>query len=109
MGRRVRHDDCADRCNSETQRIRMWQRQYATTHRDYLAAAQRERETTDADERTKVAKEAGDALGRLVQLAEWIATARAEQDAILDEHNAHTAGTYEHSIRPPHLPVKEPA
>lgn len=104
MGK-IRHDDCRDRVACESQRIRMWQRQYAAAHRDYLAAAELERETTDADGRTKAATAAADALGRLVQLAEWIAKAHADQDAILDEHNAHTAGTWTHAHRPAHVPV----
>lgn len=39
------------------------------------------------------------------RLSEHIALTLALMDGICDEHNAHTAGTYEHSQRGPHEPV----
>lgn len=87
MGKtRVRHDDCADRWRTETQRLWLYRRQRATVHAD---------QTRSLDE---IIRDAG-YLDRSILLTRELA------DAILDEHNGHTAGTWEHSQRGPHVPV----
>ena len=87
MGRR---DDCRERWATEQHRLVMYRRQRRTIHAD---------QTRSLDE---IVRDAG-YLDRSIMLTAEL------MNAILDEHNAHTVGTYEHSIRPPHLPVKEPA
>ena len=85
MGR-VRHDDCADRWTCEARRLVMFRRQRATVH----ANATRPLAEIVAD-----AEHLDDAIALTAEL----------MDAICDEHNGHTAGTWEHSQRGPHVPV----
>lgn len=85
-----RHDDCAQRWATESARLKLYRRQRATVHCD---------QTRTLDE---IVRDAGYLDRSILLTAELM-------DAILDEHNAHTVGTWEHAHRPPHVPVKEPA
>lgn len=109
MGKtRVRHDDCADRWQSECQRLRMYRRQYPTIARDY-SQAEDAQQTDSNSAHAQAVRQAKQALDRAEKLADHIRLTIALMEAIEDEHNGHTAGTWEHSHRPPHVPVREPA
>jgi hypothetical protein len=77
-------DDCRNRWQTEQHRLATYRRQRATVHRDT---------TRSPDD---IVTDAG-FLDRSILLT------RELMDAILDEHNAHTAGTFEQSQRP--IPV----
>ena len=81
-----RHDDCAERWTCEAQRLRMFTRQRARVHCDELRTPdelQTERDALDVS------------IGYTLEIMRGIE----------DEHNGHTVGTWEHSHRPPHVPV----
>lgn len=82
----ARDDDCPARWRTETARLRLYRRQRATVHADA---------TRSLDD---IVRDAG-FLDRSISITSELA------DAILDEHNGHTAGTWEHTQRPPHIPV----
>ena len=73
-------DDCAERWQAERARLVTYRRQRATVHCDT---------TRSLDD---IVTDAG-FLDRSILLT------RELMDAILDEHNAHTAGTFEQSQR----------
>lgn len=79
----ARHD-CRNRWQAEAARLTLYRRQRATVHCDT---------TRSLDD---IVTDAG-FLDRSILLT------RELMDAILDEHNAHTAGTFEQSQRP--IPV----
>lgn len=87
MGRTdVRHDDCGQRWRVEVARLRLYRRQRRTVH---------------SDETRSLAEIVADAG----YLDRSIAKTRDLADAILDEHNGHTVGTWTHAHRPAHVPV----
>ena len=99
-----RHDDCAQRWRTESARLRLYRRQYVTIARDYSQAEEAQK-AGEASAHTQAVRQAKQALERAEKLAEHIRLTVALMEAIEDEHNGHTVGTWEHSHRPPHVPV----